>query len=267
MYYAVVTGANKGIGFHIASSLASKGFTTILACRNENLGNEAVMKLKNQGVDNVVFKPLDINNVESINKFATEMNKDFPDGINVLVNNAGMAFKGADPTPHEQQVAPTVKVNYLGTVELTEALLPQLRKASSPRIVNLGSQAGLLRILQSPSLKEFVTQTSLTTSQLKELATDFIRDIENKDYKRGWPKTNYGMSKLLIIAQTRIWAREEPSILVNSCCPGYCATDMSSHRGTKTAAEGALTPTLLATLKDGSTVTGKFYVSEVESDW
>jgi carbonyl reductase 1 len=69
---------------------------------------------------------------------------------------------------------------------------------------------------------------------------EFKEDVQTGTNKAtGWSNSNYGISKLGVIAATNIWARQESSIKVNSCCPGYCDTDMSSHGGPRPAAEGA----------------------------
>ena len=71
-----------------------------------------------------------------------------------------------------------------------------------------------------------------------------------------------------MIALTKVLARDEPSIMINCCCPGFCATDMSSHRGTRSAEHGARTPTYLALYPTGSTrPTGKFFLDEKEITW
>ena len=155
---------------------------------------------------------------------------------------------------------------------ITQALLPLLRKSECPRIVNVASQAGHLNIIKSDALKaRFVDCTSL--DELEALMRSFITDVEGGVHaSNGWPNTCYGMSKLGVIAMTRIIAREEeqhaPAMRVNSCCPGYCATDMSSHKGTRSAEHGACTPALLAlTTAETPGPTGKFFLDELEKEW
>ena len=96
---------------------------------------------------------------------------------------------------------------------------------------------------------------------------EFVTAVENNNHDaRGWPNTCYGTSKLAVIALTKILARDEPNILVNACCPGYCATDMSSHKGPRPAEQGAETPAYLAQLPDNGP-TGKFFYDNAELDW
>lgn len=75
------------------------------------------------------------------------------------------------------------------------------------------------------------------------------------------------MSKLAVIAYTKVLAREEQGILVNACCPGYCDTDMTSHKGPRPPEEGARTPVALALLPQGSRTTGEFWENEKPSQW
>lgn len=262
---AVVTGSNKGIGFEVARKLCQQGIKTILACRNADLGCEAASKLRNEGFE-AEFRQLDIGDKSSISQFAEQLQNDYP-VIDILVNNAAIAFKAADPTPFAKQARPTIFVNYFGTLWTTEALLPLIRKSEHPRIVNVASQVGHLNIIKSNELRQALTDNSLTYEELNRMMENFVSSVEEGSHLRhGWPNTCYGTSKCGVIALTKIMARAEPGIIVNACCPGYCATDMSSHRGTKTAEEGARTPAMLALLPDGST-SGGFFSEEREVEW
>jgi carbonyl reductase 1 len=146
-------------------------------------------------------------------------------------------------------------------------MLPLLRKSTSPRIVNVASQAGLLRILPSREKVEAFTSPTLTVDEISDMMKHFIESVQQgKHAAEGWPNTCYGTSKLAVIALTRVLAKNEPGILINACCPGYCSTDMSSHRGTRSAEEGARTPAFLAMLPDGGP-TGKFFYDEAEINW
>ena len=75
------------------------------------------------------------------------------------------------------------------------------------------------------------------------------------------------MSKLAVIAATRIWARDEAvnGIKVNCCCPGYCDTDMTSHKGPRSPADGAKNAVLPATMDDAPT--GQHFSNYEISDW
>mmetsp|Transcript_50715 Transcript_50715/g.123627 ORF Transcript_50715/g.123627 Transcript_50715/m.123627 type:complete len:269 (+) Transcript_50715:110-916(+) len=263
---AVVTGANKGIGYEIARNLGSMpGQLAILACRNPKLGEESAARLKSEGC-NVQFMPLDIDSEQSIDEFAAKLKISFPQGIDILVNNAAIAFKGADPTPFGQQAEPTIRVNYKGTAMLTDALLPVVKNGG--RIATVASMSGSLRNYH-PSLQERFRNPNMTRQQLDQLAGEFVTLAQRGQHNQaGWPNTCYGVSKALAIAHTRMLARElaPRGILVNCCCPGYVATDMSSHRGHKTPAQGADTPTFIALLPDGGP-TGQFWSDRTIQPW
>lgn len=274
MKLSIVTGANKGIGFEIARGLLEQVRSknrVILACRNATLGQAAeneLAKTKAEGND-VQFLPLDIGNPDSIDSFVNSIKSKFGE-VDLLVNNAAIAFKGSDPTPFEGQARPTVMVNYFGTVNLTRQILPMMREGS--RIVNLASGSGHLKILpdntQGTTLREKFTSSNLTEEELDDIMRAFVRDVESGDVDKqlAWPKTCYGMSKLGIISWTKILARLNPGIVINSVCPGWCSTDMSSHQGPRSAKKGAETPLMLAL--DPTVVTsGGFYRDYAELEW
>ena len=288
---AVVTGSNKGIGKEIARNLALKGFHVVLACRDGVLGAQACDDIKGEGLNHdvdgrgqcgsVECLPLDICATESIDHFIATLNSEYAEsGIHVLVNNAAIAFKGSDPTPFDKQAEPTFRPNFFGTVELTTKMLPLLQKAatlgsqqdnSKPKIVNVASMAGHLRVLSStnPDLAQnlSVCDANMSVQDILNLAQSFVADVTAGVHKeRGWPNSNYGMSKLFLIAYTKVLAKQHKDIQINCCCPGYVATDMSSHRGTKTPSEGAVTPTLLATLID-QRVSGQFWSDGRPVEW
>mmetsp|Transcript_13079 Transcript_13079/g.18363 ORF Transcript_13079/g.18363 Transcript_13079/m.18363 type:complete len:297 (+) Transcript_13079:23-913(+) len=268
---AVVTGANKGIGFEIARKIGSEpNWKCVLTARDEKRGNEALHSLLKEG-KNVCFKQLDITDKESIEKFFTEMEKEYGK-IDCLVNNAGFAFKAADPTPFKEQAEPTFKINFFGTVQVTEKLLPLIRSSECRRIVNVASMAGHLKIIPSNEIRNKLahsgTTDGLSKSELLNVAESFVNDVKAGTHsEKGWPNTTYGMSKLCLIAYTKILAMEEPNLKLNCCCPGYCATDMTSMKGYKSAEAGAETPFQLAVGILGTTNSGKFYSSEQEIEW
>ena len=250
---AIVTGSNKGIGFAIVEKLLKQNIHCIVACRSHELGSAAVQSLQKQGYTNVEFKQLDISDEESIDSFVHGIS-----AVDILVNNAAIAFKDQDPTPFAMQAAPTFNTNYFGTINLTMKLLPVLKKSKNPRIINVTSQAGMLRILKSPIIKDKFTTPTLTINELNALATKFVSDVTNGVHiENNWPNTCYGMSKLCLSIFTKLLAEQEKGMKVNCCCPGYCDTDMSSHRGTRSPADGATTPVFLALNEE--IPSGKFF--------
>lgn len=144
-------------------------------------------------------------------------------------------------------------MNFWGTVDFTEEMLPLLRRGSDPRLVSVASMAGRLGQFQTRELQSTFSDPRLTKEELFTLVRRFEEDVlSGRHRERGWGNSNYGMSKLALIAMTKIWAREEAGngIAVNCCCPGYCDTDMTSHRGTRLASEGARNAVMPAIMDD-----------------
>ena len=129
-------------------------------------------------MSNAEFRQCDISSNESIDDFIARLSNDYP-CIDVLVNNAAIAFKGADPTPFSQQAAPTITTNFFGTLYLTKSLLPLLNSSPSPRIVNVASQSGSLRILKSPKRVQQFTDPNLSIPALETLMKEFIKVNKN----------------------------------------------------------------------------------------
>lgn len=270
---AVVTGANKGIGYFIALQLGLSGLFehVILGCRDATRGQAAVDSIQQQlsstaSSTKASFLPVEIGNPDSHTRFRQLLEENFGGQLDVLVNNAALAFKGADPTPFEQQTKPTLDVNFRGTVDFTETLLPLLQKGRDPRLVNVASMAGRLKQL-SPKLQQQFASPTLTITELRQLVDTFATDVEKGQHaKQGWSNSNYGMSKLAVIAATKVWARDySGTIAVNCICPGYCSTDMSSHKGPRSAEDGAKNAVLPATMKDPPT--GQFFENMEVSEW
>ena len=259
---AVVTGGNKGIGYRIADSLVRSGLfgAVVIGCRDETRGQTAAREL---GCD---FLQLELGNAASTASFASVLEQRYG-RLDALVNNAAIAFKGEDPTPFEQQTAPTLDINYRGTRAVTEALLPLLRKGEDPRLVNVASMAGRLGQVQPP-LQAKLSSTSLTLPALDALVNQFESDVQAGTHTRnGWGNSNYGFSKLAVVAATNVLARENPGIKVNCCCPGYCDTDMTSHRGPRSAADGAQNAVILVTTPAAQTPTGVFVRDLKPASW
>ncbi len=265
---SIVTGANKGIGFEIARGLLKPNTCLIIACRNVDLGSRAREELVAVKPDSceVDFIKLDINDPQSIIAFVAAITQAYGK-VDLLVNNAAIAFKNSDPTPFKDQASPTMRINYFGTVNLTRQLLPLMN--SGARIVNIASMAGHLKILPpaADEVRSLVTSPTLSEEQLDNIVQEFVKDIESGDATRqgAWPTSNYGMSKLAIIAWTRVLARLKPDLIINAVCPGWCSTDMSSHSGPRSAAKGAETPLMLSL--SPSVTSGGFWTDLQEIAW
>lgn len=260
----VVTGANKGIGYGIVKGLATQIQNGIiyLTARDTSRGEAALTKviaeLGNLRQSEVRFHQLDITDRNSVEKFATYLKKEH-NGLDVLINNAGFAFKQAATEPAEVQARVTISVNYEGTKQVCNILFPLIR--SGGRVVNVASQAGLLnRNSYSEEIIKTMSSPSLTVAEIDQFCKDYIEAcVKNERKERGFPESAYCISKAALAALSFIQARElkDRNIVLNTCCPGYVNTDMTSHKGPLSIEEGADTPIYLATLKEDEPC-GKF---------
>lgn len=245
---AVVTGSNKGIGFAIVKGLCEKFDGKVyLTSRDLSRGQAAVNELKSLGF-NPSFHQLDIDNEESVTSFRDYI-KTNEGGIDVLINNAGIAFKNNATDPFGMQAEVTLKTNYFNTLRVCEILFPILRP--SAQVVNVSSSLGHLSIIPSVELRSKLSDPSLTIGQLNELMSQFIRDAKNnKHVENGWGSFAYAVSKVglsaLSIIQQRLLDKDNRKISVNHVHPGYVDTDMTSHMGILTVEEGASAPLFLA---------------------
>ncbi|XP_078376614.1 carbonyl reductase [NADPH] 1-like isoform X2 [Oculina patagonica] len=247
---AVVTGANKGIGFAIVRKLCKEfSGTVILTARDEQRGKEAVNQLNGEGLS-PKFHQLDLLSIESIEKLKKFLQEQYG-GLDILVNNAGIAYKSASTAPFAEQAEVTVRTNFRGTLDVCRALFPLLRPHA--RVVNVSSTAGRLSQLSEELQKKFSSPT-LTEEGLISLMNQFVQDVKDGVHKdKGWSNTAYGTSKVGVTALSKIHARaltEDPreDILLNACCPGWVRTDMAGPKAPKTIDEGAETPVYLALL-------------------
>ena len=170
---AIVTGANKGIGLAIVKGLAKKfNGDLYLTSRNEERGLSAVKELSDEGIK-VLYHQLDIDDESSIVKFAGFIKEKYG-GIDILINNAAIAFKNAATEPFALQAKITLQTNYFNTKLACEQLFPLLR--SGARVVNLSSSAGYLPRIPSDDLKnKFASSDStLTVEELDAMMKDFI---------------------------------------------------------------------------------------------
>jgi carbonyl reductase 1 len=272
----LVTGANKGIGKEICRLLAKDPSVsaTILACRSLERAEEAMQELQADGCDNLYCVQYDLSKSEEMAPKVRDFVHANFGRLDVLINNAAICFN--DPTlyglveytPFQQQVPITIETNFFGTWRLTQALLPLLQKSDSPpRLINIVSYAGRLAILKSPDLVQKFTSPQLSMPELEFLVRDFVAAVERGTHVQdGWPNTAYGLSKLALIAMTRVLAREhnqqqqhdadandnensdnDSKLVCYSVDPGYCATDQNQYQGNRPASRGAETPYKLTT--------------------
>lgn len=253
---AVVTGGNKGIGYAIVNKLCSifDGIVYLTA-RDEELGSKAVKEIQASNSDarnKVKFHLLDLTNVESIRRLADHIKKTHG-GLDILINNAAIAFKTTDITPFGDQAEITAQTNFFGTINVCNALFPLLRDHA--RVVNVSSRAGMLDSIKNAEKRQQLIAPDATIESVSDILSDFIKKAkQNSHQDDGYPNSAYGMSKIALTAATLVQQRifdEKPNkdIVVNACCPGYINTDMTSNKGTGTPEQGADTPVYLATLE------------------
>nr|GEV33168.1 hypothetical protein [Tanacetum cinerariifolium] len=282
--YAVVTGANKGIGFETVRQLAASGVTVLLAARNEKRGTDAMASLHGLGLSNVLYHQLDVQDPQSIQALANFVQTKFG-RLDILVNNAGASgvvvdedglralnidpaswlsgkatniVQGVMITTNEK-AKECLDTNYYGVKNLTQALLPLLQRSTSgARIVNVSSIRGeLWRIPNEQIRKELGDLASLTEEKIDGFVEKFLHDLSNDDLEaNGWSKMlpAYSVSKAMLNAYTRVLARKYPKMCVNCVHPGYVDTDINWHTGTMTVEEGAQGSVMLALLPEGVTV-------------
>lgn len=225
---ALVTGANKGIGYETVRQLAGLGWTVWLGARDTELGSKAADALRGDGLD-VRPVTLDVTDDASVAAAATTL-ENSGTGLDVLVNNAGIA--GSLHAPADTVATDFLAVygvNLLGPVRVTHALLPLLRGSPHPRIVNVSSGMGSFGITGDPARPEY-----------------------------GFYGLVYPSSKAALNMVTTMYARGLPGIAVNAAEPGYTATDLNGHSGTQTVEEGALASVRAATV-DPEGPTGAFF--------
>ncbi|GAA51005.1 carbonyl reductase [NADPH] 1, partial [Clonorchis sinensis] len=225
------------------------------SARNDELGKKSCEELKSKGLD-VKFHQLDITDKASRKRFLEYMKTNYPNGINVAVNNAGIAYRHDSTAPFGEQARVTVHTNFTCTLDFTLEFLPLLAKDA--RVVHVSSGVSLMMFPKMSNELYTRITSPLTLEELRTIIQEFVKYAEAGEHsKHGWPTSAYGVSKVGLTKASFILGemlKSDPrNIVMNSCCPGYVDTDMTSHKGTKTIEEGADTPFYLATLPVGVT--------------
>jgi NAD(P)-dependent dehydrogenase (short-subunit alcohol dehydrogenase family) len=220
---ALITGANKGIGFETARQLGARGMTVLAGARDAALGRAAVDTLRAEELT-AHFVPLDVTDEKSALAAAAWIEAEFG-RLDVLVNNAGIALGGTPPSGTDlDAVRGVFETNVLGVITVTNAMLPLLRRSAAPRIVNVSSEVGSITMESDPA------------SPLWQMP----------------PSVAYPASKAALNMVTVMYARElrDLSAKVNAANPGYCATDLNARSGFRTPGQGASVSVHLASLPD-----------------
>ena len=235
---ALISGANKGIGYEIARGLGAKKIKVLVGARDDERGHAAAEKLKAEGAD-ARFVKLDVTQHDTIRRAAEWIEKEFG-RLDILVNNAGIGEWGAKPSGAElAKVREIYETNLFGPIAMTQAMLPLLRKSKHGRIVNVSSSLGSLTLANQPG------------SPIAGMAI-----------------LGYNTSKTALNSMTVQFANELKGtpIKVNAICPGYCATDINGNSGPRTAFQGAVAAIEYATIgADGPS--GGYFNDEGRVPW
>ncbi len=200
---ALVTGANRGIGFAVCRRLGQEGMTVILGSRDESRGEEAAGSLRTEGLD-VISRQLDVTDQASVDATAAWLGASYG-RLDVLVNNAGiMPNKDSVLDATLEDAEAMWQVNALAPWRVCRAFVPLMLRGGWGRIVNVSSEAGRF---------------------------DRINAVA----------TAYRVSKAALNAYTKSLAAELHSkgVLVNAVCPGWVASDMGGPEASRTLEQGA----------------------------
>lgn len=236
---ALVTGANKGIGLEIARQLADAGIFVIIGARDRHRASAAVAKLASQGLTATAVH-IDLNDPQSIAAAAETIRAEHG-RLDILVNNAGIVHaKDGPPTTGSPEAARQImETNFIGTLQVTQAMLPLLRLSPAGRIVNLSSSLGSLALNGDPTSPYYAARLigyNASKAALNMLTVQLAEEL------RGTP------------------------IVVNSVSPGYVKTDLTGHNGFLTPEEGARLPVKYALLGENA-VSGRFVGAGGETPW
>ena len=232
---ALVTGANKGIGFEVARDLARKGFHVFLGARDTEAGEAAAEKLRKEGekedYGEITFLKIDVSKSDSIRNAAEEFSRK-SDRLDTLVNNAGILLDDDKDvlTATPEMFETTLRTNTLGALLVAQAFVLFLKKSGAPRIVNVSSGGGQLA-----------------------------------DGADGWAPA-YCISKTALNGVTSQLAAALPKFAVNSVCPGWVRTDMGGPNATRSVGEGATGIVWLAA-DAPQNETGKFFRDRKVIPW
>src|SRR6266404_5546821 len=219
---ALITGANKGIGFETARQLGQKGITVLTGARDEAKATKAAETLGKEGLDahGIV---IDVNDAASVKKAAARIERDYG-RLDILVNNAGVMVDDDKKKVSEQSLETwrkTFDTNLFGLIATTQAMLPLLRKSVAGRIVNLSSILGSIQLHATPGSPIYDSKMAA-----------------------------YNVSKSAVNAYTVQLAYElkDTPMKVNAAHPGWVKTEMGGEGAQMEIAEGAKTSVALATL-------------------
>jgi NAD(P)-dependent dehydrogenase (short-subunit alcohol dehydrogenase family) len=229
MKTALVTGANKSIGFEVVRQLLDLGYYVYLGSRDLQKGSEAAAQLKSDKVEVIQIDVSDSTSIEAAQKaLASKISS-----LDVLINNAGISggFPQNPTTINTEVIRQVFDTNFFGTINVTQAFLDLLKQSDEPRIVNVTSGLASLTLHHDPSWKYY-------------------------NFKGG----AYGPSKTALNAYTVALAYElrDTPFKINAVDPGFTATDFNQHRGTGNIHDAAARIVKYATIDDKGP-TGQYF--------
>ena len=222
----LVTGANKGIGKAIVKKIVETkpDIHVFLGSRDFTRGEAAAEDL---GSDRVTVLALDVGNVDSVDAAAKTVSES-GFSLTAICNNAGVGFG--------LSFEETLNVNFWGTKRVCDTFIPLLEPSS--RVVNIASASGPNFVAKLPTDTDKHFWTSPETSW-EHLETRITETTPMMDYDN----SAYGFSKACVNVYTRQLAASHPDLIVNSCTPGWIATDLTAGMGASNPPEkGTLAP-------------------------
>jgi carbonyl reductase 1 len=260
---ALITGANRGLGFETARQLAGRGFHVIVTSRQPSAARAAADTLEGAagpGRVTGLHLPFDVADASQVAAAVAHL-RTVVGAIDVLVNNAGIAMDGFNAEVARR----TIAVNLLGPLRVTEAVLPLMPAGAT--IVMVSSGMGELGGVDA-DLRARFTDPALTRAALVDLAGLFVADVAaGRHRERGWPSSAYRVSKIALNALVRVWAPELAArrIAINAVCPGWVRTDMGGRGASRSVEKGAASILWAAALKGEPT--GGFFRDGGRIDW
>ncbi|XP_072947973.1 carbonyl reductase [NADPH] 3-like [Epargyreus clarus] len=231
---AIVTGANRGLGFAIVKGLCLKFEGTVyLTARDEKRGVEALTKLQTEGLT-PQFHRLDVSDIDSVRNFADYI-KTKHGGFDVLVNNAAI-LEWDEVYPSYEAAKRNVDVNYKSLLTIEEYLFPLLRDGA--RVVSVSSACGHLSNLKNKKWIETLSDTHLETESINNFVDEYLNSVkygtfDKNDFADEGKHAEHRVSKIALTALTMVQARKykNRNISINAVHPGHVKTDMAVGGG------------------------------------
>lgn len=240
MKSALITGANRGIGFETAKQLAALGYFVYIGSRKKAKGLEAVAALKTLGFSNADCVELDVTNILSVKAARQTIESKTPQ-LDVLINNAGISGGFPQPalTVPLEQVRTVFETNFFAPIQVIQEFIDLLKKSNEPRIVNVTTELSSITKHQDPDWEFYAYNPSA-----------------------------YGASKSALNAYTVMLAKElkDSNFKVNCVCPGFTKTAFNNYMGVRPVEHGARAIVKYAILTSEG-ATGKFFNEDGEMPW